>query len=116
MSLAMARIRLLVADAYRHGCRQQGDPNRETARELVSQAMQDLEFVLRAIRDAATIESGQRAASHTAAWLRAPCCNCHATLHPTSPPAGGRLFSGPLSMPLALEHPRWRPWSGSLTR
>ena len=37
----------------------------------MSQALRDLELVLRGIRGSATIESGQRAASHTAAWLRA---------------------------------------------
>jgi hypothetical protein len=46
MSLAMARIRLLAADAYRLGCRDKDNPNRDAARELVSQALRDLEMRL----------------------------------------------------------------------
>lgn len=43
MPLAMARIRLLTADAYRLGCRDKAEPIRDAARELVSQALRDLE-------------------------------------------------------------------------
>ena len=56
MSLAMARIRLLVADAYRLGQRGRGDPNRQTAQDLVRDAMADLELALRSIADAARCE------------------------------------------------------------
>ncbi len=37
----------------------------------MSEALRDLEMVLQGIRDATTIEHGQRGASDTAAWLRA---------------------------------------------
>jgi len=70
MSLAMARIRLLTADAYRLGCRDKSEPNRDAARELVSQALRDLEMVLQGIRDATIIDHGQRRAGDTAAWIR----------------------------------------------
>jgi integrase len=53
MSLAMARIRLLVADAYRLGQRARNDSNRPTAQDLVRDAMADLELALRSIADAA---------------------------------------------------------------
>ena len=56
MSLAMARIRLLVADAYRFGQRRRGDPNRQTAQDLVRDAIADLELALRSIADAARCE------------------------------------------------------------
>jgi len=56
MSLAMARIRLLVADAYRLGQRGQKDPNRQTSQDLVREAMTDLELALRGIADAARCE------------------------------------------------------------
>jgi hypothetical protein len=52
MSLAMARIRLLVADAYRLGQRGRNDPNRRTAQDVVRDAMADLELALRSIADA----------------------------------------------------------------
>lgn len=71
MSLAMARIRLLAGDAYRLGCRDKSDPSHQAGRELVNQALRDLELVLQGIRDAAAIEHSQRRANDTAAWLRA---------------------------------------------
>src|SRR5262245_7387277 len=62
MSLAMARIRLLVADAYRLRQRQRSDPNRQTAQDLVREAMADLEMILRSIADAARCEDTRAAA------------------------------------------------------
>jgi hypothetical protein len=61
MALAMARIRLLMSDAYRLGQRGRSDPNRQTARELVRDAMADLEMVLRSIADAARCEDTREA-------------------------------------------------------
>jgi hypothetical protein len=57
MSLTLARIRLLVADAYRLGQRQRTDPNREAAKQLVRDAMADLELALRSIADAVQLDS-----------------------------------------------------------
>jgi hypothetical protein len=56
MSLTLARIRLLVADAYRLGQRQRTDPNREAAKQLVRDAMADLELGLRSIADAVQLD------------------------------------------------------------
>jgi hypothetical protein len=56
MSLTLARVRLLVADAFRLGQRQRGDPNREAAKQLVGDAMADLELSLRSIADAVQLD------------------------------------------------------------
>ena len=70
MSLAMARIRLLVGDAYRLGQRGKADPNRQTAQDVVRDAMADLELALRAIADAARFEDTREAAMLSAGSLR----------------------------------------------
>jgi hypothetical protein len=70
MSLAMARIRLLVSDAYRLGQRSRTDPNRQTARDLVRDAMADLEVVLRSIADAARCEDTREASMSFAGSVR----------------------------------------------
>jgi hypothetical protein len=70
MSLAIARIRLLVSDAYRLGQRGRGDPNRQTARDLVRDAMVDLEMVLRSIADAARCEDTREASLLFAGSIR----------------------------------------------
>lgn len=70
MSLAMARIRLLVGDAYRLGQRGKTDPNRQNAQDLVRDAMADLELALRAIADAARFEDTREAAMLSAGSLR----------------------------------------------
>jgi len=70
MSLAMARIRLVVGDAYRLGQRGRGDPNRQTAQDLVRDAMGDLELVLRGIADAARCEDTREASMLFAGLIR----------------------------------------------
>jgi hypothetical protein len=70
MALAMARIRLLVGDAYRRGLRGQSDPNRQTARDLVRDAMADLEMVLRSIADAPRCEDTREASMLSAGSVR----------------------------------------------
>jgi hypothetical protein len=71
MSLAMARIRLLVADAYRLGQRARTDPNRQTAQDLVREAMADLELALRSIADAARCEDTHAVSMLFAGSIRA---------------------------------------------
>jgi hypothetical protein len=70
MSLAMARIRLLVSDVYRLGLRGRSDPNRLTARDLVRDAMADLEMVLRSIANAARCEDTREASMLFAGSMR----------------------------------------------
>ncbi len=70
MSLAMARIRLLVGDAYRLGQRGKADPNRQSAQDLVRDAMADLELALRAIADSARFEDTREAAILSAGAIR----------------------------------------------
>jgi hypothetical protein len=62
MSLTLARVRLLAADAYRLGQRQRGDPHREAANQLIRDALADLELGLRSVADAVRLD-GQRAES-----------------------------------------------------
>jgi hypothetical protein len=69
-SLAMARIRLLVADAYRLGQRGRNDPNRRTAQDVVRDAMADLELALRSIADAARCEDTRAASMLFAGSIR----------------------------------------------
>jgi hypothetical protein len=57
MSLTLARVCLLVADAYRLGQRQRGDPNRESASQLIRDALADLELGLRSIADAVQLDN-----------------------------------------------------------
>lgn len=71
IALALARVRLLVADAYRLGRRGGNDPGREVARQLVADALVDLELALKSVADAGRLETGQRYASDRAAGLRA---------------------------------------------
>jgi hypothetical protein len=71
IALALARVRLLVADAYRLGRRGESDPGREAARRLVADAMIDLELALKSVADAGRLEVGQRYATDRAATLRA---------------------------------------------
>lgn len=47
IALTLARVRLLVADAYRLGRRGESDPGREAARQLVAEALADLELALK---------------------------------------------------------------------
>jgi hypothetical protein len=71
IALALARVRLLVADAYRLGRRGESDPGRQAARQPVADAMVDLELALKAVADAGRLEVGERYASDQAATLRA---------------------------------------------
>lgn len=71
IALALARVRLLVADAYRLGRRGGDDPGRTAARQLVADALVDLELALRAVADAGGLEAEQRYAIDRAATLRA---------------------------------------------
>jgi hypothetical protein len=65
-----ARIRLLVADAYRLGQRGQKDPNRQTSQDLVREAMTDLELALRGIADAARCEDTRAVSMRFAGSIR----------------------------------------------
>jgi hypothetical protein len=71
IALALARVRLLVADAYRLGRRGEADAGRDAARRLLADAMVDLELALKSVADAGRLEVGQRYASDRAATLRA---------------------------------------------
>ena len=71
IALALARVRLLLADAYRLGRRGESDPGREAARRLVADALIDLELALKSVADAGRLETGQRSATDRAATLRA---------------------------------------------
>ena len=46
IALALARVRLLAADAHRLGRRAPGDPGRQAAQRLVADALTDLELAL----------------------------------------------------------------------
>jgi hypothetical protein len=57
-------------DAYRLGQRGRADPNRQTAQDLVRDAMADLELALRAIADAAPFEDTREASMLFAGSIR----------------------------------------------
>jgi hypothetical protein len=71
IALVLARVRLLVGDAYRLGKRGRSDPGREAARQLLADALVDLELALKSVADAGRLETGQRYAADRAATLRA---------------------------------------------
>jgi hypothetical protein len=71
IALALARVRLLVADAYRLGRRGEQDAGKEAARQLMADALVDLELALKSVADAGRLETGQRYANDKAATLRA---------------------------------------------
>lgn len=71
LALALARVRLVVADAYRLGRRGQGDVGREAARQLVADALVDLELALKSVADTGRLEASQRYVSDRPATLRA---------------------------------------------
>ena len=71
IALTLARVRLLVADAYRLGRRGEQDAGKDAARQLVADALVDLELALKSVADAGRLETGQRYASDRASGLRA---------------------------------------------
>ena len=71
IALTLARVRLLVADAYRLGKRGEQDAGKGAARQLVADALADLELALKSVAEAGRLETGQRYASDRASGLRA---------------------------------------------
>jgi hypothetical protein len=68
IALTLARLRLLVADAYRLGRRGEQDGGKDAARRLVADAL-DLELALKSVADAGRLETGQRYVADRAAGL-----------------------------------------------
>ena len=81
IALALARVRLLVADAYRLGRRGEADPGKGAARQLVGDALVDLELALKSVADSARVETGQR---------YAPLAQAGTTGHPRACPMTAR--------------------------
>jgi hypothetical protein len=58
--LTLTRVRVLVADAYRLGKRGYQDAGKEAARQLVADALVELELALKSVADAGRVDVRER--------------------------------------------------------